>query len=246
MKLSCKVIEDILPMYYDGVCSDESAVIVEEHLKVCPQCSGVLADLHTELELGRKTVDNLKPLESISKKWKRSKGLYIGRGICIALAALLVVALVLTGIWYFSYARYWYELADVMDTAPKEEHSSSIDYVLLKNGFRFDMNIPAFLSNSGFVRVMDSDGLVIFFYPETGGSYSFWLYITDQDNEAYSVHLKSDMTPDFENYQFPVRSEPEKQKITQLLADKNDAVAAMLDEIQSLWGIDLLKFTFKN
>ena len=38
MKLSCKVIEDMLPMYYDGVCSDESAALVEEHLKECPEC----------------------------------------------------------------------------------------------------------------------------------------------------------------------------------------------------------------
>ena len=29
MKLSCKVIEDMLPIYYDGVCSDESATLVE-------------------------------------------------------------------------------------------------------------------------------------------------------------------------------------------------------------------------
>jgi len=32
MKLSCKVIEDILPMYYDGVCSKESAALDEDQL----------------------------------------------------------------------------------------------------------------------------------------------------------------------------------------------------------------------
>jgi hypothetical protein len=89
---------------------------------------------------------------------------------------------------------------------------------------------------------MDDDGLVMFLYPEAGGSYSFWLSITDQDNEAYSVHLKSDMTPDFENYQFPVLSESEKQKITQLLADQNEEITSMLEEVQALWGIDLLKY----
>ena len=98
------------------------------------------------------------------------------------------------------------------------------------------------MSNSGFVRVMDDDGLVMFLYPEVGGSYSFWLSITDQDNEAYSVHLKSDMTPDFENYQFPVLSESEKQKITQLLSDQNDDVTSMIEEVQAIWGIDLMKY----
>ena len=35
MKTSCKIIEDLLPMYHDGICSEESAVLIEEHLKEC-------------------------------------------------------------------------------------------------------------------------------------------------------------------------------------------------------------------
>jgi hypothetical protein len=88
---------------------------------------------------------------------------------------------------------------------------------------------------------MDEGGLVMFIYPEAGGSYSFWLYITDQDNESYSFYLKADMSPDFENHPFPVRSESEKQKITQLVIDKNEDLVSMLEEVQTLWGIDLLK-----
>ena len=243
MKLSCKVIEDMLPMYYDGVCSDESAMLVEEHLKECPQCSCVLADLHSGIDIPEKLVDDLKPLEGIQKKWKKSKWTYIRRGICIALAALLLVTAVLTGIWYFSYAKYYYQLTETMDQTTKEDKFfTSSDYTIEKNGYRFEVCLPIILSNSGFVRVIDDDGLVMFLYPETGGSYSFWLYITDQDNESYSVYLKSDMTPDFENHPFPVRSESEKQKITQLLADKNGDVVSMLEEVQALWGIDLLKY----
>ena len=30
MKLSCDVIQDLLPLYHDGVCSKESRKIVEE------------------------------------------------------------------------------------------------------------------------------------------------------------------------------------------------------------------------
>ena len=31
MKLSCSVIQDMIPMYYDKVCSKESAALIEEH-----------------------------------------------------------------------------------------------------------------------------------------------------------------------------------------------------------------------
>ena len=244
MKLSCKVIEDMLPMYYDCVCSNESASLIEEHLKECPRCSRILADLRSGIDISEKSVDDLKPLEGIQKKWKKSKRTYIRRGIGITLAALLLVTVVLTGIWYFSYAKYWYQLTEVMGPPTKEApFAASSDYVLEKNGYRFDVCLPAVLSNSGFIRVMDDEGLVLFFYPQVGGNYRFWLFITDQDNESYSVYLRSNMTPDFESHPFPVRSDSEKKHIIQLLKDRNDDVAAMLDAVRTLWGIDLLKYT---
>lgn len=38
MKNNCKVIADLLPLYLDKACSDESKMIVEEHLKECEEC----------------------------------------------------------------------------------------------------------------------------------------------------------------------------------------------------------------
>ena len=35
MKVACKVIEDLLPLYRDQVCSRESRDMVDEHLKDC-------------------------------------------------------------------------------------------------------------------------------------------------------------------------------------------------------------------
>lgn len=40
MKLSCDIVQDLLPLYEDGVCSPDSRSAVEEHLKTCPQCRG--------------------------------------------------------------------------------------------------------------------------------------------------------------------------------------------------------------
>ena len=38
MKVTCKVIQDLLPLYVDGVCSPDTAALVEEHLKDCAAC----------------------------------------------------------------------------------------------------------------------------------------------------------------------------------------------------------------
>ena len=51
MKLPCKVIEDLLPLYQDGVCSGESRKLVEEHLLECADCRAVLDEIRGTLSV---------------------------------------------------------------------------------------------------------------------------------------------------------------------------------------------------
>lgn len=45
MKLSCNVIRDLLPLYADQICSEESKELVKEHLTSCKDCSGLLQQM---------------------------------------------------------------------------------------------------------------------------------------------------------------------------------------------------------
>lgn len=45
MKKKCGVVEDLLPLYVDGICSDESREVVEKHLMDCKKCEALLKDL---------------------------------------------------------------------------------------------------------------------------------------------------------------------------------------------------------
>lgn len=45
MKYPCSLIQDLLPLYHDGVCSEESGKIIENHLSECPFCK----DYYTSL-----------------------------------------------------------------------------------------------------------------------------------------------------------------------------------------------------
>ena len=38
MKMDCNVIKDLLPLYVDNCCSEESTKLVKEHLSVCESC----------------------------------------------------------------------------------------------------------------------------------------------------------------------------------------------------------------
>lgn len=38
MKISCEVAEDLLPLYVENSCSDDSKTLLDAHLKMCPLC----------------------------------------------------------------------------------------------------------------------------------------------------------------------------------------------------------------
>ena len=103
MKTSCKIIEDLLPMYHDGICSDESAVLIEEHLRECPNCSQILASLRGEIELEAMHPGNdLKPLEEIQQQIRREKKRFGRRNALIA--AVLVI--VMTPIFWLGWNQF--------------------------------------------------------------------------------------------------------------------------------------------
>ena len=90
MKLPCEMVRDLLPLYHDGVCSQVTGTLLEEHLKGCGDCSRVLMDMKEELNMPKLEKDEAKPLRSIRKKWKKRtwlKGSFIG--LTVFLAALI-------------------------------------------------------------------------------------------------------------------------------------------------------------
>ena len=70
MKLSCRVAEDLLPLYHDEVCSAESRALVEEHLAECEACRDLLRKMDGEVKVNQKK-DDMKPLAGIRSEWLR-------------------------------------------------------------------------------------------------------------------------------------------------------------------------------
>ena len=47
--MNCKVIGDLLPLYIDECCSDETKALVESHTASCPHCKTVLDQMRQEI-----------------------------------------------------------------------------------------------------------------------------------------------------------------------------------------------------
>lgn len=101
MKTNCSVIEDLLPLYIDGVCGDESKKMVEEHLEKCHGCKIKYINLkedivveHVEIE---KNLEAVKPFKKIKQKENISK---------VIIASLVVIFMgIQTGLFYYREAQ---------------------------------------------------------------------------------------------------------------------------------------------
>ena len=90
MKLPCEMVQDILPLYHDGVCSEVSKNLVEEHLRGCEQCADFLKGIDVEIEAPVDAAE-AQPLQAIQKTWGKEKKRSWVKGFVIA--ALIFILL---------------------------------------------------------------------------------------------------------------------------------------------------------
>lgn len=99
MSSQCNVIRDLLPLYYDGVCSEESRTAVEKHLSECESCKQyyktmgeadgvIISDADRDMEL-RKSAS----FESVRKK------LFIKQFLISAVSVIASAVIVFTVIF---------------------------------------------------------------------------------------------------------------------------------------------------
>lgn len=87
-KMKCEVVQDLLPLYVDGACTDGSRKLVEEHVKTCPGCKKLLEGMTTPLPEQAEAVQtmNLKPQKAFQKLRRRNFA------ICLLLILVVIVA----------------------------------------------------------------------------------------------------------------------------------------------------------
>lgn len=88
-EISCDIIRDLFPSYLDGICSEASAKLIEEHLKDCRECSRILLSMKTAVpeavEISDKKASALVRLKKFIGLNKLASGvlLLVSVGLCL-------------------------------------------------------------------------------------------------------------------------------------------------------------------
>lgn len=87
-KISCDIVKDLIPLYVDDVCSEDSKKMVETHLSECDPCQRELNNLKADITIPKKEFENnnaeYRVLKNIATIWNRSKIKAFIKGIIIA------------------------------------------------------------------------------------------------------------------------------------------------------------------
>lgn len=100
------MISDLLPLYKDGICSDASRKIIEEHLAECPACGKMLNDMNDNTIDEKIVKEKNEVIDKQAKFFKRKSALagsIVGGIFCVPILVCLIVDLATgSGLsWFF-------------------------------------------------------------------------------------------------------------------------------------------------
>lgn len=103
MKIACEVVKDMLPLYVDGVVSEESRKIVEEHLSECEECRAYYRSLQgSDMDdVVIKRMDEAASLKQIKRQILKKR-------IITGIVAVVVVAVVSVSAFYVGFLKEHY------------------------------------------------------------------------------------------------------------------------------------------
>lgn len=98
MRMKCDVIKDLMPSYIDNLLSEDSQVLVEEHLAECESCKAYYETLKGDDDIFEAAaeelhVDEIQPLKKIKKKMNR-------KTLIVSLISVLCAAVVGYGVFF--------------------------------------------------------------------------------------------------------------------------------------------------
>ncbi len=113
MKNECSIIRDLLPLYSEGMVSEETKVFVKEHLKNCPKCTSVLDAITHPNEIDTIYTENntpykseISPIKTIKRKLRKKK-------IFIAITAVFLTIVAICGFIEFQPASIDYGHSEI-------------------------------------------------------------------------------------------------------------------------------------
>ena len=144
-KKSCELIKDLLPLYADDVCSEESRKIVTEHLAGCEECRAEFGKMKSELNIKERAENDISSFKKVKRR------LLIGKIIAALIGAFIIfnVCGVAMINWVNSFVPMDYEKHDLGNHVTVEEDEDGKVWLVKTGGAATGGTVNYFVRPSG-------------------------------------------------------------------------------------------------
>ncbi|PUB11130.1 zf-HC2 domain-containing protein [Paenisporosarcina sp. OV554] len=147
-KVSCEIVKDMLPLYYDNVCSDDSKRMVEEHLVECDSCKMELDRIQADFKLPKEEIERNNNdgnvIKNISSFWNRSRAKSFIKGGIISALLLSLITLGYFGLFHWHITNVPIDVVEIKDVSEMSDgkivYYSEINDGYSLNRLKYDMD----------------------------------------------------------------------------------------------------------
>ncbi len=227
MRLSCEVIQDLLPLYVDKACSKDSEGLVEEHMAECENCRQTYDAMRTEgkteelVNSEEFRTRQTASVKKVKKKWSLSKkiclalGIILGAGLLYILLRIAVIFGIVSLVMLDSATTKVQVYEDVTNYSDYIGADCNMEYGKNRTG-QFVV-FPEKISPQMYVQ----DFRYVYYNP-WDPQYVSYLTVEYKDAEAYGKELKRLQTIGVEEYEglYSVTGEPEGYDLVAMDQDR--------------------------
>ncbi|MBH5319400.1 zf-HC2 domain-containing protein [Paenibacillus sp. GSMTC-2017] len=120
-EIKCEIINDLLPLYIDNVCSEESRQLVEEHFDSCSNCKYRAEKLQHNIAIPRVSVENnnseVKVLRGMSDFWNRTKIKAFMKGLIIASLSCTILLFAYIGLFHWKIVPVSMDVVEIKEVS---------------------------------------------------------------------------------------------------------------------------------
>ncbi|MEC1718430.1 zf-HC2 domain-containing protein [Schinkia azotoformans] len=164
--MNCNIIKDLLPSYIDGICSDETIKLVEDHIKNCKECKVWLNRMQKETKPIQLMPEDVEKAVTPFKKINRKRRIQVFIAIMMTFMMTIVGYYIVQDVGAVNQLFFPKKMGFVNMTNDKEEWESvkfnDQDFIIFDSIF-WDKEIINDDSNELdiFLRVKDEKGNIL-------------------------------------------------------------------------------------
>lgn len=144
MKISCNVIRDLLPLYLDQICSEESKDMIENHLTECEDCreyydkmSTDIPHINTTLSESSQSLEDADLLKKIGRRITFRQIMAGGIGLAVALTLYCIPQSLTSST--SPYSSFWEEVKEtITEAVPILDRRIAIDKITAGEVYQLD------------------------------------------------------------------------------------------------------------